>query len=175
MPKCGASRILNDVNAIWLSASVARTRTSLLRRDLSAKIAYFGRMEAKLALTTLTECFRSFGITITNPRQLWAAVSPSGAAVVTLWKHRFTDQNTYDVFYDQVETWAHKRSNKARTKILKKVGIGGCFESIYCVSRDPTAPFHKTIERRIGNRMRLTALNEETGEFRAVVADKFEN
>ena len=116
----------------------------------------------------MTECFAHFGITIENPRGAWSAQAPNGRAVITLWRQYFTDPDLrrYSTFGTVTgrKPWPWQK----RLALMKKVGVGGTFDSIVITAANsgPNEAW-RIIRREIGGEMRLTRLDEETGEFAA--------
>lgn len=127
---------------------------------------------------TLLEAFASFGVKGANPRWSWSARSGDGKTVVlALWQDEFEfikdeKKMTYHgkVSGDAAES-LQRPGNRERLENLKwaKEHCGGIFNVVILIAKDPQAEV-KEIEECFPNpdlRMKVTALDENTGEFRA--------
>ncbi|CAA6603793.1 conserved hypothetical protein [Rhodospirillaceae bacterium LM-1] len=123
---------------------------------------------------TLKSCFEHFGAKQKNQRWSWSGRSDDGAiVVVTLWKDILKVSNgvaEYDAFGHDAEKWIDKVGNRERLDNLKWAlsHCDGIFRGIITVARDT-----ETRPREIQEcfpyqaRMKIHALNEATGEFKA--------
>lgn len=89
--------------------------------------------------------------------------------MVTLWFEGFDESRSHytNFGHDNLPLWTDRWENRLRCERLRQIGLGGIFNSIILVARDPRAEPKEIAERYIGPRMRLTRLNEATGEFDA--------
>lgn len=123
----------------------------------------------------LNECFAHFGAAGANPRWNWSARSADGETVViTLWKDRITSNGrevTYHDFGIDAQSWQSRPGNRERLENLKwaRDRCDGYFKTVITIAKDEAEQ-----PRRIAEcypqprfRMRVTELNETTGEFRA--------
>lgn len=125
---------------------------------------------------TLTQAFAEFGVVRKNPRWSWSAVSDDGRTVVlTIWKDRLdfsSDPPTYDTLDWPPETWQSSHSNKERLAHLKiaRDHCDGHFRVIITVAKDVNSRPRQVVECYPQKNliMRLVALDEATGRFRAV-------
>ena len=131
-------------------------------------------------MTGLAAAFAHYGVKPKNPRWSWSARSEDGKIVVmTLWKDHFnfkTSPISYDDFGDEhLQKWVKRPGNIERIENLKwaRDNCGGVFRVVVAVAKDVNADPRAIAESYPQDRlsMRLTELNEETGEFRAVVAE----
>jgi hypothetical protein len=111
-----------------------------------------------------------------NSRWSWSAITADKkTVVVTIWTDRLGDLKQrpliYDNYGDNVKAWTKKPGNRERIDYLKlaRDHCDGRFRVVFVVARDE----HES-PRRIRDRypepnlvMRLTDLDEQTGEFRA--------
>ncbi|MEQ1956251.1 hypothetical protein [Mesorhizobium sp. CN2-181] len=121
---------------------------------------------------TLTACYDYFGVDSAgkNVRRWWTDRAPNGEVVVTLWVDHFQNENLteYSTFNrSDLAAWVGRSENHQRRDLLQNVGIGGTFQSIVQRYADPNRRPRVAAERYIGRPMRLTALDEHTGEFSA--------
>lgn len=97
---------------------------------------------------------------------------------MTLWKDRFNYKAspvTYDDFGDEdLVEWTNSPGNRERIENLKwaRDHCAGRFKVIVATAKDMNA-YPRAIEQSYPAKMimRLTDLNENTGEFRAVMAE----
>ncbi|PYB77275.1 MULTISPECIES: hypothetical protein [Rhizobium] len=125
---------------------------------------------------TLTEAFAEFGVVRKNPRWSWSAVSADGKTVVlTIWEDRLdrsSDPPIYDTLDWPPETWQSSHSNKERLAHLKiaRDNCDGLFRVVITVAKDVSSRPRKIVgcypQKNLI--MRLVALQESTGRFRAV-------
>jgi len=127
--------------------------------------------------TGLAECFRRYGAQGRNPRWSWSARSADGQIIVlTLWKDGISvteGVTRYDSFDPTGQArWIDTPGNRERLENLKwaRDNCGGFFRVVITVAKDIHA-----VPRSISECypqpnlvMRITDMNEETGEFRAV-------
>ena len=127
---------------------------------------------------TKTSAFAHFGANATNVRWGWSARNEDGATVVlTVWDDGFDVDDpsaVLDTFGDPtLAQWTHAIGNRDRTKNLvwARDNCGGLFRLIVATAKDVNALPRKAVGFRPHPRvMRLTELDERTGEFRAVSA-----
>lgn len=125
--------------------------------------------------TTLAAAFAHFGTVARNPRWAWSAVSPDGKTVaVTLWEDETAADGSVDFFgHPKVERWQNQPGNRDRIRNLKiaRDECGGHFRVVRVKARDVRAIPREIEVRYPDDRvvMKLVALDEETGEFSAVV------
>ena len=115
---------------------------------------------------TLTDYFAHFGVTVSNSRNApWSGQAQDGTVVVTLWSDRFldTERNLYSTGPHKPNTIANWK-NKLRTEHLQHARNknAGIFQSIVVTHITP-----ENNKFEMGARMKLTHLDESTGEFRA--------
>jgi hypothetical protein len=125
----------------------------------------------------LGECFKQYGAHGRNPRWSWSARSEDGKTVVlTLWKDHISVSNGITV-YDSFDptghaAWIDTPGNRERLENLKwaRDNCDGLFRVVITVAKDETAIPRSIAEcyPRPNLIMRITDLNEKTGEFRAV-------
>lgn len=124
---------------------------------------------------TLASAFAHFGTSGRNPRWSWSARSADGAMVVlTLWRDEFdysTSPVSYSSFGHKVDRWLTRPGNRERLEnlIWARDKCDGKFRVVVTVAEDVTADPRKIASCAPQDRMimRLTELNENTGEFRA--------
>lgn len=127
--------------------------------------------------TTLADAFAFFGTRPTNPRWSWSAVSPDSRKVaVTLWEHEACADGSVDFFgVPSLSIWTSKPGNAERIRNLQiaRDNCDALFHVIWVTARHPDEnPL--TIAGRYPEEhlmMKLTDLDEETGEFSAVLVD----
>jgi hypothetical protein len=127
-------------------------------------------------MTGLAEAFRAFGAEGKNPRWSWSARTPDGKVVMTFWK----DQMNYSskpISYSNFGSptlayWQDQLGNQERIDNLKHARdhCDGLMHVVIIEAADENA-----VPRRIARSfphkrlcMKLTGLNEKTGEFSAV-------
>ena len=126
---------------------------------------------------TLSEAFASFGVKGANPRWSWSARSGDGKTVVlALWQDEIEfDKDEKKLTYHgkalEDAQSLQRPGNRERLKNLKwaKENCGGIFHVVIAIAKDPLAEV-KEIEECFPNpdiRMKITELDENTGEFRA--------
>lgn len=128
---------------------------------------------------TKKSAFAHFGAKATNSRWGWSARNEDGTTVVlTVWDDEFDPDEPnakIDMFgHRNLRRWQHALGNKDRIKHLKlaRDNCGALFHIVVATARDVNASPRSTRRVRPHPRvMRLTELNEETGEFRAVSAE----
>lgn len=127
-------------------------------------------------MSGLAEAFRAFGAKGKNPRWSWSARTPDGKVVMTFWKDQLNYSSqpiSYSNFGSRtLEHWTDQPGNIERIENLKWVRdhCDGIMHVVIIEAADTTAaprsisscfPHHRLL-------MKLTALNEETGEFSAI-------
>jgi hypothetical protein len=130
---------------------------------------------------TLQESFAHFSARGSNPRWSWSARSDNGDTVVlTLWKDRLR-YSPAGVAYDEfgtarAEGWMDRPGNRERLANLKwaRDHCDGLFKVVVVVAEDTAAQPRKIKEcfPQAKLLMRLTDLDESTGEFRAISVDR---
>ena len=125
-------------------------------------------------LYTLRDAFAFFGTKATNPVWGWSAVSPDQKTVaVTIWSDSIGADGTVDKFgHPDLEWWKGRLGNKNRIKNLKiaRENCGGLFRVVWIEAEDEGAKVKSVARARpiIDYAMKLTNLDEETREFRAI-------
>lgn len=130
-----------------------------------------------MEITTLAEAFAFFDTYPDNSRWSWSAVSEDRLKVaVTIWENEMGTDGTFDLFgHPRLADWTSKPGNRERIRNLKiaRDACGGLFHVIWVTARDLNeTPW--TIAGRYPEEhlmMKLTALDEATGEFSAVLVD----
>ena len=125
---------------------------------------------------TKTAAFSHFGAKATNVRWGWSARSDDGATVVlTVWDDEFDVDDpsaVLDVFgHKALAHWTHAKGNRDRIRNLlwARENCGGLFRLIVAAAKDVEAIPRSALGFRPHPRvMRLTDLDEQTGEFRAI-------
>ena len=130
---------------------------------------------------TLEQSFAYFGAKATNPVWGWSASSGDGVTIVlTLWDDLVIDDGVtlkVDLFgRKDLLKWTDALGNRARIKHLKlaRERCNGLFRVVVVTPRDKDA-YPRTIASRYPHEtllMRLTDLDEQTGEFRAVSTER---
>jgi hypothetical protein len=132
---------------------------------------------------TLREAFAHFGAKATNPVWGWSARSEDGKTVVlTLWDEedeslvRQGASVSVDNFgHWELARWTDARGNRDRIRNLRHAQehCDGLFRVVWVVAKDTSAHRRSIRDRRPDETlvMRLTCLDEKTGEFRAVSVD----
>jgi hypothetical protein len=126
----------------------------------------------------LAESFAHFGATGKNRRWSWSAKSADGKTVVmALWKDGF-DYSSQPIAYDTINrknlpAWISRAGNRERLEYLMwaRVHCNGIFKVVVVVAKDEKAEPRKIAECFPQDKMtmKITDLNELTGEFRAVL------
>ena len=125
---------------------------------------------------TFRDAFAEFGAKATNPRQTWSARNDRDKIVVlSLWEDGFDPApgSKYSSF-DQpsLPHWQNSRGNKDRIKNLKfaREHCDGLFRVVVVTAKDRDVIPRSALKlyQHPTRIMRLTKLNEETGEFSAV-------
>lgn len=127
---------------------------------------------------TKTSAFAHFGAKATNVRWGWSARSDDGATIVlTVWDDEFDvddPSSVLDTFgHPTLAQWTHAKGNRDKIKNLlwTRENCGDLFRLIVATAEDVDAMPRKAVGFRPHTRlMRLTDLDERTGEFRAVSA-----
>lgn len=127
--------------------------------------------------TTLADAFAFFDTAPANPRWSWSAVSPDSTKVaITIWEHQVDAAGSIDCFGDpNLATWSSKPGNQERVRNLKiaRDHCDALFHVIWVTARDPDE-VPQIIAGRYPEKhlmMKLIDLDEETGEFSAVLID----
>jgi hypothetical protein len=125
---------------------------------------------------TKTSAFAHFGAKATNIRWGWSARSEDGATVVvTIWDDEFDPDSPSTILdrygHKNLAKWTGAPGNRDRVKnlIWARDRCGGLFRIVVVTARDVDAYPRSAKRFRPHSRvMRLTALDEQTGEFSAV-------
>lgn len=126
---------------------------------------------------TFRDAFAEFGAKATNPRQTWSARNDADMIVVlTLWDDEGFDPAPGSVFSlfnrPTLPHWQNARGNRDRIKNLKfaQEHCDGLFRVVVVTAKDPDAVPRsaRKLYPHPTKIMRLTKLDEETGEFSAV-------
>ena len=125
---------------------------------------------------TQTAAFAYFGAVATNIQWSWSARSPDLKTVVlTWWMHEIVRDGP-KLIYDMrdhslLNEWRGRHGNRDRIKNLTcaRDHCNRLFRVVWCEAREPNARIPKAVRRWPDKDlwMRLTELNETTGEFRA--------
>jgi hypothetical protein len=121
--------------------------------------------------------YAKYGARLTNNRWSWSAIAPDGKVVLTLWTDEFdyrASPPTYNIFGHRTLTaWKDRPGNRERIEHLRTVRDhrGGLFHVVIAKAKDAKAETREILEAypRPDMVMRLTRLDEQTGEFEAVV------
>jgi hypothetical protein len=136
-------------------------------------------MERRLTMAarwTRTDAFAHFGAQGKNPRWSWSARSADGKTVVlTMWQDEFRAVDgvvTYATRSREDIDWGGRLGNLERIENLKwaRANCGSLVRAVIAIAKDTTARV-RSIERCFPHPklvMKITDLNEDTGEFRAV-------
>lgn len=125
---------------------------------------------------SLKEAFAYFGAVKTNPVWGWAARSPDGATVaITMWEDQMEEVDgriIYDVTHrGDLEVWRNRDGNKDRIRQLQWAieHCHGLVRSVIVRAEDPKAVPRKVVSSEAHPTliMRISRLDEETGEFYA--------
>jgi hypothetical protein len=125
---------------------------------------------------TKMSAFAHFGAKATNVRWGWSARSDDGkTVVVTVWDDEFDaddPSSVLDVYgHKNLARWSRATGNHDRIRNLlwARDQCGGQFRIIVATARDVDASPRSALGFRPHPRvMRLTNLDDQTGEFRAV-------
>lgn len=127
--------------------------------------------------TTLADAFAFFDTAPANPRWSWSAVSSDSKWVaITIWEHEVDADGSIDCFGDpDLAIWSSKPGNQERVRNLKiaRDNCDALFHVIWVTARD-LDEVPQTIAGRYPEKhlmMKLIDLDEETGEFSAVLVD----
>jgi hypothetical protein len=128
-------------------------------------------------MSGIVAAYQEFGACLKNPNWSWSAISPKGEVIVTLWQDEFDYKATppcYDLFgHPLLNSWTGRNGNKDRIEHLKyaRDHNEGLFNVVITIAEDTKADPRKIKEAfaKRNMRLRLTDLNEATGEFRAVL------
>lgn len=126
---------------------------------------------------THSEAFAFFGAKGANSRWSWSAKSEDEKIIVlTLWQDELKPEGKKWIYHAKARgdftEWLQKPGNKERLENLKlaKNNCDGLFRVVVAIAKD-TAAIPRAIKECFPHPklvMRITELNEETGEFRAV-------
>jgi Protein NO VEIN, C-terminal len=126
---------------------------------------------------THKSAFEFYGARASNPRWSWSARSSDGAIVVlTLWKDELRRRNGKTIYVAKRRSsgsnWINRAGNRERLENLKwaRDHCKGLFHVVLAVAEDEHASPRRILRcnPRPDLVMRITYLDEETGEFRAV-------
>jgi hypothetical protein len=131
---------------------------------------------------TKTESFAHFGATLTNVRWSWSARTPDGETVIlALWSDRFSRMKTPMEYEEQATgdrtpEWVARPGNQERLRNLgwARDHCGGVFRVVMARAKDTTDDPREIADcfPKDSLFMRITYLNEETGQFGAVAIDR---
>jgi hypothetical protein len=128
---------------------------------------------------TKTASFAHFGATLTNVRWCWSARTPAGLVVLALWGDRFSRKNTpaeYEEDTGPGERWAARPGNRERLEnlIWARDHCAGEFRVVMAIAKDTSGDPREISDcfPKDDLYMRITYLNEETGQFGAVAIVK---
>jgi len=125
---------------------------------------------------TKTEAFAHFGVSLINVRWSYSGRTSDGTTVVlALWSDRFTRKTSpirYEGFRDGVNNkWLARPGNRERLDnlIWARIKCNGLFRVVMVTPRDAQADPREIAEAFPKSEMvmRVTELDERTGEFRA--------
>ena len=125
-------------------------------------------------LYNLRDAFGFFGTKATNHVWGWSAVSEDQKTVaVTIWSDSVGPDGVVDKFgHPELDWWKDRLGNKDRIKNFKiaRANCGGVFRVVWIEAEAQGAKVRSIARARpiIDWAMKLTDLNEETGEFRAI-------
>jgi hypothetical protein len=131
-------------------------------------------------MSGLAEAFAAFGAKGKNPRWSWSAQTPAGKVVMTFWKDQMnysTQPISYSTFGSPtLSKWQGRLGNQERIENLKHARdhCDGLMHAVIIEAVDQNAQ-PRTIARSFPHKrlyMKLTGLNEETGEFSAINVGK---
>jgi len=122
--------------------------------------------------------FAHYGVELTNDQWSWSGRTPEGEVVLSLWKHEFNYKDTpisYSPNSQTLHLWKDRPGNKERIANLihAREQWGGRFRVVVLRAVDPKVDPPKVEEAypQPNMIMRVSELNEETGEFRAHLAE----
>ena len=123
------------------------------------------------------QAFAHFGVILKNDQWSWSGRTSDGTVVVlTIWEDQInnkTKPRSYSLFGDpNLSDWIDRLGNRERIENLKwaRDHCDGKFSVIIAKAKDTTARTREIAEAyHTKMTMRLTDLNEETGEFSAEV------
>jgi hypothetical protein len=145
-------------------------------RALGFRAEGFQLNDWEKAMAGLAESFQAYGAKLKNPRWSWSARTPDNKVVMTFWKDRL-NYSTKPVSYSNFgsPTLLRRRDqpgNRERIENLKWAHdhCDGLMYVVIVVAIDVNAEPREIAESFPQTRllMKLTELNEETGEFRAI-------
>lgn len=122
------------------------------------------------------KAFKHFGVTLKNERWSWSGRNDKGDVVLLLWTDEMNYKtkpptcSTFDL--PSLPAWRDRPGNKERIENLvwARDKNGGKFFVVMAKAKDPNELTRQTDEAYPTKIvMRLTRLNEETGEFSAEV------
>lgn len=122
-------------------------------------------------MASKTEAFSSFGAKLTNPQWSWSAKADD-SVVLTLWADKFTWKDelaSYDGSHEPGDEAALGNKERLRHLVWARDHCEGRIK-VVMVKRAATTGTRRTIKEvypRADLMMRLTELDERTGEFRA--------
>jgi hypothetical protein len=126
---------------------------------------------------TMSEAFRTYGVTLGSPRWSWSGQADDGRVVLALWSDRFsrkTQPITYDGSIDASEQVINKNGRNERARYLKTVwdSPDRLFDVVMVVKKDgPADAPHRVADAfpRPNMRMRLIDLNDDGAFFAEMV------
>ena len=120
------------------------------------------------------KAYKHFGITLKNERWSWSGRAPDGRVAVTIWKDLLKGKPLkYNMFGDpKLSLWKGRPGNLERIEHLKWAmhKRDGLFHVVMATAVDVSAEPRSAAEAYPTKLiMKLTALDEESGEFSAEV------
>lgn len=130
---------------------------------------------------TKTEAFAYFGAILTNVRWSWSARTPDGKMVIlALWSDRFSRRKNpveyEEVLGDRSPVWIARPGNRERSAnlIWARDHCAGVFRVVMARAKDTSAEPREIDDcfPKDDLFMRMTYLNEATGQFGAMVTEE---
>ena len=126
---------------------------------------------------TMSEAFRTYGVTLRNPRWSWSGQADDGRVVLALWSDRFsrkTQPITYDGSIDARDQGINKNGRSERARYLQAVwdSPDRLFDVVMVVKQDgPADAPHRVADAipKPNMRMRLIDLNDDGAFFAEMV------
>ena len=123
--------------------------------------------------------FAHYDVILRNGQWSWSGLSKNGEVVLALWRDEFNYNDmpvSYNTFNSPtLELWKNRPGNRERISnlIYAREHCGGRFRVVVLKAVDANADPRKIEEAYPQPKMimQLTALNEETGEFKSHVVE----
>jgi hypothetical protein len=130
-------------------------------------------------MTGLAAAFQAYGARGKNPRWSWSARTPDGQIVMTFWNDQFRREGSRLVYStigrSDLPEWQDLPGNRERIENLlwARDHCDGFLKVVVVIAEDPNASQRKIADSypRRNLLMKLTDLNESTGEFSAISVD----